>query len=234
MNATLPIILVDDESVAVTPNAQHEFTLTSKDVARGYGVSPEVIRQHKSRNGDELAEGKHWITVTNSNGGSDLTLWTKRGLIRLGFFIRSERAKRFRDAAEDLVLGHVERAEARASHLLQTTGALIALGVSADLAANLAAGACSMPRAKPSSSGMGPAPKYSLAEFVALLGTGEMAWTEWRDAAVVSTGVSVKYFERLGARMRDMGMVSVRHADNRAWYRAATPTPAAAAAGGGL
>jgi Phage antirepressor protein KilAC domain len=32
------------------------------------------------------------------------TLWIKRGIIRLGFFIKSARAKHFRDAAEDLVI----------------------------------------------------------------------------------------------------------------------------------
>lgn len=45
--------------------------------------------------------------VTNSHAGNfqrKTTIWTKRGIVRLGFFIRSERAKRFRDIAEDLVL----------------------------------------------------------------------------------------------------------------------------------
>ena len=32
------------------------------------------------------------------------TLWTKRGIVRLGFFIKSDRAKLFRDWAEDLVI----------------------------------------------------------------------------------------------------------------------------------
>ena len=38
-------------------------------------------------------------------------LWTKRGIVRLGFFIKSERARMFRDWAEDLVINKVEEAQ---------------------------------------------------------------------------------------------------------------------------
>ncbi len=38
------------------------------------------------------------------------TLWTKRGIIRLGFFIKSNRAKQFRDWAEDLIIFATEQA----------------------------------------------------------------------------------------------------------------------------
>lgn len=149
MNTVLPILHIEDESVAVTPHAEHEFTLTSKDVARGYGVSAEVIRNHKANHADELTEGKHWVVENiNTLGGSQQsTLWTKRGVIRLGFFIRSERAKRFRDAAEDLVLAAITpQPEAAADLLLRTIDALISRGLDPQQAADLAAGACAIKR----------------------------------------------------------------------------------------
>lgn len=37
-------------------------------------------------------------------------MWTKRGIVRLGFFIKSERAKMFRDWAEDLVINKIDEA----------------------------------------------------------------------------------------------------------------------------
>jgi len=37
-------------------------------------------------------------------------LWTKRGIVRLGFFVKSERAKMFRDWAEDLVIDKIDEA----------------------------------------------------------------------------------------------------------------------------
>lgn len=108
---------VDGLDIDVRPHAEHEYVLETGLVAKGYGVSPEVIRRHKQNHAAELVEGKHWLRVestgaTNLNarysglkrGNDTITLWTKRGIVRLGFFIRSERAKRFRDAAEDLVI----------------------------------------------------------------------------------------------------------------------------------
>jgi|GEM_PF-6769982 len=83
----------------------HQLLLDNASVACGYGVSESSIRQHKSTKSDELVENKHFISVSNtdSSGSQSVTYWTARGLIRLGFFIRSERAKKFRDRIEDLI-----------------------------------------------------------------------------------------------------------------------------------
>jgi hypothetical protein len=99
----------NEDTLTVFANPETEWTMPSALVARGYGVSPEVIRGHKANHDDELLEGKHWITVQNSNGGSALTWWTKRGVIRLGMFIRSDRAKKFRDFCEDLVITEIAK-----------------------------------------------------------------------------------------------------------------------------
>ncbi|ALW89648.1 hypothetical protein AUC44_12670 [Deinococcus actinosclerus] len=122
----------------MTPDPTHEFTATTEQVALGYGVSQENIRQHKLSKADELIEGKHWITVTsgvsNPNAGNlqrQQTLWTKRGIVRLGFFIRSARARLFRDMAEDLVIGQL--ASVTNSHaqpaLISARGVSAAVGI---------------------------------------------------------------------------------------------------------
>jgi len=81
------------------PDAAHDWLMPSKLVAEGYGCSPNTIRGHKRDHSDELVEGQHWLKDENEN-----TQWTKRGVIRLGMFVKSERAKLFRDAAEQLIL----------------------------------------------------------------------------------------------------------------------------------
>lgn len=48
-------------TVAVLPNEAHEFLMTTKEVALGYGVSMETIRSHKGLHSDELVEGKHFL-----------------------------------------------------------------------------------------------------------------------------------------------------------------------------
>lgn len=81
--------------------------MPTKDVALGYGVKPDTVRSHASNHSDELKEGVHYITgVEIFNGGykTRTTMWTKAGVVRLGFFIKSERAKMFRDFAEQVVL----------------------------------------------------------------------------------------------------------------------------------
>lgn len=105
----LPMTVTEGVTVNVLPNLQYEYLMSGKEVAIGYGVTEYAIRVTKLRHSDELAEGKHFVTaVTICNGKShyphNAVLWTKRGIARLGFFIKSERAKMFRDWAEELIL----------------------------------------------------------------------------------------------------------------------------------
>ncbi|MDL2289776.1 Bro-N domain-containing protein [Paludibacteraceae bacterium OttesenSCG-928-F17] len=105
--------------VQVIPNIPYEFLMPTEDVAKGYGVQAGTIRKHKKENADELIEGEHFLihsfpSVTKSNArskraGSDnlqskQVFWTKAGVIRLGFFIKSQQAKQFRNWAEKLIL----------------------------------------------------------------------------------------------------------------------------------
>ncbi|MHA0041545.1 hypothetical protein [Deinococcus sp. PEB2-63] len=119
MTQITPYVLeVGTQEVVLTPDPTHEFTATTEQVALGYGVSPEAIRSLKTRRDEELLEGKHWIAATGvaiRNAGElqrQQTLWTKRGIVRLGFFIRSKQARLFRDMAEDLVIDYFATAPA--------------------------------------------------------------------------------------------------------------------------
>ncbi|WP_324171998.1 BRO family protein [Sulfurimonas sp.] len=110
---TITKTFADDIELHLITDARHEFMLPTKEVALGFGVTSGSIREHKSKNKDELIEGKHWITKGVSfsdtlNNQQQMTLWTKRGLVRLGFFIKSARAKKFRDWCEDLIVSSLE------------------------------------------------------------------------------------------------------------------------------
>lgn len=105
----LPMTVMDGVTVNVLPDSEHEFLISTKDVAVGYGVTPYNIRRHKLEHSYELIEGRHFISNVSiphvaSPGSSKGVFWTKRGIVRLGFFIKSERAKLFRDWAEELVI----------------------------------------------------------------------------------------------------------------------------------
>ncbi len=88
------------------PSDAHDWLLSTAQVAEGYGVSDSTLRGHKSEKSDEFEENKHWI-----KGSKNQTLWTKRGVIQLGFHVQSLRAKQFRAMAEGWVLAGMEKAE---------------------------------------------------------------------------------------------------------------------------
>lgn len=101
--------VTDGLTVAVFQNQTHEFVMPVKDVALGYGVSTGTIRKHLSEKPDEFIEGRHYVKgVTFGNTLPNIqphaVYWTKAGIVRLGFFIKSERAKLFRDWAESVIL----------------------------------------------------------------------------------------------------------------------------------
>ena len=96
-------------TVAVFQNQSHEFVMPVRDVALGYGVASGTIRNQLSKNFNEFIEGRHYIKGvafcdTLPNIQPHAIYWTKAGVVRLGFFIKSERAKMFRDWAETVVL----------------------------------------------------------------------------------------------------------------------------------
>jgi hypothetical protein len=97
----------EDLILYVRPDETHEWLMETRLVAEGYGVSKNTIQKHFQRNSEEFILEKHFVTMDNLSivgAKSNQLFWTKRGVIRLGFFIKSARAKLFRDWAEDLII----------------------------------------------------------------------------------------------------------------------------------
>lgn len=107
---TLNLVVTEGLTVTILPSSDHEFVMPTKEVARGYGVHPTTLRRHFQNHVDELTEGKHYLSNVqilhgaSKSGSTRTTMWTKRGIVRLGFFIKSQRARLFRDWAEDLII----------------------------------------------------------------------------------------------------------------------------------
>lgn len=110
---TISFAVTEGLTVTILPSLNHEFLMDMKEVSKGYGTTEYAVRQSKIRNESELIEGKHYVTAvtirhSDSKVPHNKVFWTKRGVIRLGFFIKSERAKLFRNWAEELVLYRTE------------------------------------------------------------------------------------------------------------------------------
>lgn len=112
---TIPMKVTEGLTVSVIPDSNHEYLMPSKEVAKGYGVSVDALRLTRKRHAEELIEGKHFlrnVTISNASSVSGVSVtsaFTKYGIIRLGFFIKSDTAKQFRDWAEDLIINYIEK-----------------------------------------------------------------------------------------------------------------------------
>jgi phage regulator Rha-like protein len=125
------IFQFEERYIEVIENKDFLFLMSSEEVAKGYGVSEDNIRMQKSNHKDELHENNHYVTLNQNNAKNfnitlhpkvrQQTFWTKRGVIRLGFFIKSERAKKFRDWSENLILngGESSRTEKESEKLFK-------------------------------------------------------------------------------------------------------------------
>ena len=92
MTKEIKMQVTEELSVSVLPNATHEFLMTTKEVAHGYGTSNYAIQQAFHRKSDELIEGKHYFTALTFcqsekishpkqiNLPHNAILFTKRGL----------------------------------------------------------------------------------------------------------------------------------------------------------
>ena len=99
----MSLLVIYDVEIKAEDNAEFGLLFTNKEAAKGFGCKQDVIRQSKSSHSDELIENKHFIIERNERN-QKVTKWTPRGIVRLGFFIKSQQAKQFRDWAEDYIV----------------------------------------------------------------------------------------------------------------------------------
>lgn len=105
-NSSLSLQVTNDLTVQIFTNPEFDFLMDTNQVAIGYGVAPATIRSHKSQQKEEFKENVHFTYGVQNLNSAEMKkmFWTKKGIIRLGFFIKSERAKLFRDWAESVIL----------------------------------------------------------------------------------------------------------------------------------
>lgn len=107
-NKVMSLKVTEELSVKVIPHSEYEFLMSTKEVATGYGTTKYSIFKALNRCTDDFVEGKHFLrgVELSSTPGvqTNSILWTKRGIVRMGFFIKSKQAKIFRDFVEELVI----------------------------------------------------------------------------------------------------------------------------------
>lgn len=106
------LVRFEDVDLDVQSDPTHGWLMSNAAVESGFGVPEGTVRSTKSRHEADLVEGKHFVKVLVAASVAPArgvprqpkVMWTKRGVIRLGFHLDGDRARRFRDFAEDLVV----------------------------------------------------------------------------------------------------------------------------------
>lgn len=115
----MSIVKVNNSTLKIIENVQHDFLISNKEVALGYGIAISTLRGQKSNHKDELIENKHFI-ISKNDKKQKVIYWTKKGIIRLGFFIKSKEAREFRDWAEDYIVNPNSKATDELDELKKT------------------------------------------------------------------------------------------------------------------
>ena len=106
------IVEVNKTELHVVPSTEYEFTVSTKEVAKTYGVTESTLREHKRSS--EFKADVHFIDTSFStpSGSKTKTMWTKRGIVRLGFKLRAtKKTIAFRDWAEDFIINGGKQAK---------------------------------------------------------------------------------------------------------------------------
>lgn len=113
----IKIKALPDVEIKVIPFEQYDFLVSSRDVCNAFGLRV-IDRVYELRDTiAELKEGVHYVRGSVVQKELDRTgqrmppqelqsrqyLWTRAGIIRLGFILSSDRARAFRQWAESFI-----------------------------------------------------------------------------------------------------------------------------------
>jgi prophage antirepressor-like protein len=107
------IKLFENDDIEIIQSEKYEILISTADIAKSFGISDVTIRGHKANHKDELIDNIHFTTGLYIPGqfGSyapNTTFWTRQGIIKLSFYIKSDKAKKFRKWVEDLATNKPE------------------------------------------------------------------------------------------------------------------------------
>ena len=101
-------------------DARHEWLLSINEVSKAFNVDVNTILQIKESNQSTLIEGRHYQYEEIRSGGiksSKVLLWSKKGILRLAYYLKNDDALKFLDFAEDLNLHSDQSVDAQSLHM---------------------------------------------------------------------------------------------------------------------
>jgi hypothetical protein len=90
------ILQFNDHDIHITADTAHTYTLPQDDIISGYDITSLQLEDILHKNSNYLNEGKHYL--------NNPLRWTKKGALKLAFFISNDVALNFVDFVENIVL----------------------------------------------------------------------------------------------------------------------------------
>ena len=109
----MKISIMPNEQVTVITDEKHGYLMATTEVAKGYGMARNSIASIVSRNPSDFKSGIHYIkgvAICDTHQGvqPNAIYYTKAGVLRFGFFVKTPRGVAFRDMAENLLLNALD------------------------------------------------------------------------------------------------------------------------------
>ncbi len=116
-----PIALIQYKELELHPviDNKHDWLLSQNETCEAFSIDNAAIERLMEAHTETLSENRHYLTSTLVSGGSTtspIMFWTKKGIIRLAYYLKSDDALAFLDFAEDLDLTSDQSDDRQISH----------------------------------------------------------------------------------------------------------------------
>lgn len=100
-------------------DSKHGWLLSVNETCEAFNIDRASIEALRQSHTETLSEGRHYLYTTISSGGvntSKIMFWTKKGIIRLAYYLKTDAALAFLDFAEDLNFTSAKEEETQIAH----------------------------------------------------------------------------------------------------------------------
>lgn len=115
------ITLIQYKDLELHPIAdnRHGWLLSQQETCEAFDIDQASLEGLLASHADSLQADRHFLSTSITSAGmttSKITFWTKKGIIRLAYYLKSDASLDFLDLAEDLELKSLQDDDGQTSH----------------------------------------------------------------------------------------------------------------------
>ena len=106
MHTNIILVLFNDLELHPIIHPKHQWLMTTKELARALNLELVDLINLKANNEDRFIEDKHYlysqVKTCDYSNGAEMFLWSKKGILRVVYMLKSDIAMEFLDFIEDI------------------------------------------------------------------------------------------------------------------------------------